>query len=68
MRRLFPIVVVILLFALIGMTVWISNQLDEVKQSLPTRRANLRSATPGRIPPSSDDLVPPPAGNTTREK
>ena len=39
MRRLFPIIVLTLLFTLIGIVVWISNRLDSVKNPLPTSQA-----------------------------
>lgn len=44
MRRLFPVITLILLFTLLGMVIWISNRLDSIPR--PARKAPTLSQTP----------------------
>ena len=58
MRRLFPIAVVILLFGLVAMVVWISNQLDFKRKPfpVPSVKSEIRPSPPP-LPTASESLL-----------
>ncbi len=57
MRRLFPILVLILLFILMAMVVWISNRLDRVKNVLPASPAKSQVRAAPSTPTASESLL-----------
>lgn len=58
MRRAFPIAVLILLFALIAMVVWVSNQLDfKVKPPRPPSPKSEIKPSPPPVPSAAESLL-----------
>lgn len=57
MRRLFPIAVLILLFALVGMLVWVANHLDAGRQAPAAPRVQSQLAPPPPAGPTACESI-----------
>ncbi len=57
MRRLFSIAGLVLVFVMVAMLAWVSNQLDVVKKRLPAKPAQSQQAVPAQTPSASESLL-----------